>query len=245
MNLRSILALASALVMVGGFLGTALAPDGTQHAIPQGHARATGLTSVVHPIHPPLPSRVGHQRPTGHPSRLDPVTKAWKRVHSPGADLPGNSPVVSTVLRASSVHLFRKDTPSRSNLRKRILAEIGSDPGIHYHELLRRVGSGSGTLSYHLHQMERAGLVRSQRQGGRRLLFELRFQPKLPVAPRGTTGRVFNFIQQSPESSSLGVSRALGLLPSNASYHLHKLNDQGLVRATREGRFVLWSVAEL
>jgi predicted transcriptional regulator len=92
--------------------------------------------------------------------------------------------------------------------------------------------------------MERAGLVRSERRDGRRLFFEQGFRPEFAFAPRGTTGRVFNLLQQMPGCSSLEVSHALGLLPSDASYHLHKLSDAGLVRATREGRFVFWSLVD-
>ena len=55
--------------------------------------------------------------------------------------------------------------------RRRILRYLGDHPGVHFRGLLRDLGVGSGSLSYHLYVLEREGFVVPRRDGMYRRFF--------------------------------------------------------------------------
>lgn len=132
-------------------------------------------------------------------------------------------------------------TSRRPQHRERILAEIHDNPGIRYRELLRRTDCANGTLSYHLHRLERTKLIRSDEQDGRRVFF-----PQMTVVSRasrplgGTAGRILDHVRRNPGRTTQEVAECLGLLQSDASYHLHNLHSMGSLQPTRTGRSVHW-----
>lgn len=50
-------------------------------------------------------------------------------------------------------------------VRGQIYGVIKSKPGIHYSEIMRQIGIGNGTLSYHLHMLEKQGFIKSINDG--------------------------------------------------------------------------------
>ena len=55
--------------------------------------------------------------------------------------------------------------------RRQVLDYLGTHPGVHFRELLRSLPLGSGNLYYHLHVLEREGLIVARRDGMYRRFF--------------------------------------------------------------------------
>jgi DNA-binding MarR family transcriptional regulator len=146
----------------------------------------------------------------------------------------------SSIVAIGPPHGVRQTAPTRTELRRRILDTILESPGVHYRELLRRLNCANGTLSFHLHRMERAQLISHIEIGSRRLFYLNRTDPRVDSRLAGTLGRVLAHVRRTPGSSTQEVAHSLDLLPSDASYHLHNLRSMDLARATRVGRHVLW-----
>ncbi len=132
-------------------------------------------------------------------------------------------------------------------VRRHLLAAVEADPGIHFQELVRRVGVGRSSVDHHLRHLESRGLI------VRRLT-----QGYACFAPRGTDRRVLAgagairssgaravlaAIEAAPGASIADTARATGLERSTAHHHVQRLTEAGLVERRRDGRAVrLWRV---
>lgn len=131
---------------------------------------------------------------------------------------------------------IRREKLLEHPVRELIYTEIRSNPGIHYRELLRKLGIPNGSLAFHLHHLERAGYVRSRRARGRRHLFttDLQRSPdSFLVTDR--QGRILEFLQSRPGASERLIVKALGMSRSNVSYHIGVLRSLRLVETRRVG----------
>lgn len=121
------------------------------------------------------------------------------------------------------------------------MEEVQTQPGIHHRELLRRLRVSNGTLAYHLHQLERAGCIRSRRARGRKCLF---------VPPDGVdresilvTDRerdVLAILSEGKDAPLEELSRRVGLNAGSVAYHIDRLRSLGFVEARREGHALVF-----
>ncbi len=131
---------------------------------------------------------------------------------------------------------IRREKLLEHPIRELIYMEIRGNPGIHYRELLRRLGVPNGSLAFHLHHLERAGYVRSRRARGRRHLFSTELSPStgsLLVTDRQR--RILEFLDSRPGASERVIVKSLGMSRSNVSYHVGVLRSLGLVETRRVG----------
>ena len=66
--------------------------------------------------------------------------------------------------------------------RKALMSHVEGQPGIHFRDLLRLSGLGSGTVHYHLYVLEREGFITCRRDG-----VVKRFYPVLHGTPNTAT----------------------------------------------------------
>ncbi len=122
-------------------------------------------------------------------------------------------------------------------IRRRIYDEISRRPGIHFAEIVRRMGTTRGNLSFHLSRLERAGSVCSQWIRGRRRLFpagsEAGAQGLLVSQPQK---RILELLRIAPGVSQSHIGEVLGVCASTVTYHIRLLRLIGLVEIRREKR---------
>jgi predicted transcriptional regulator len=131
---------------------------------------------------------------------------------------------------------IRREKLLEHPVRELIYTEIRSNPGIHYRELLRKLGMPNGSLAFHFHHLERAGYIRSRRARGRRHLFSTELLPSTDsflVTDRQR--RILEFLRSRPGASERLIVKSLGMSRSNVSYHIGVLRSLGLVRTRRVG----------
>jgi predicted transcriptional regulator len=130
-------------------------------------------------------------------------------------------------------------------VRQRVLETIRAGPGVCIGEVRDRTGVAWGTAVYHLHRLERTGVVVSVRQKGARRYFAAntpvsRHRGDIAALAHPTAQRIAQLVHQRPGIDQSGVCRALGLLNPAASKHLGRLQALGLVAAERAGRSRLY-----
>jgi predicted transcriptional regulator len=128
-----------------------------------------------------------------------------------------------------------------------LLKLIEREPGIRYRELLRSTGFANGVLTYHLSALERASVIRVDRQ-------QARITRYYPVNVPESESQVLGYIRHEPirEIVSFILSQDMctfaeivehtGKAPSTVSAHLKRLKD-ACILSVRYGEYQLYSLA--
>jgi predicted transcriptional regulator len=138
------------------------------------------------------------------------------------------------------------DRQSREKLlahfvRGRVYQIIQYEPGVHLSELQRKVGVARGVCAYHLHALEKAGLIKASRDG-----MYLRFTAtKVPVDTETYAltedERVFlHAVEESPGITERELVASLGRSAPAVSRTVKKLSQSGYLEGRREGTEVGW-----
>lgn len=131
--------------------------------------------------------------------------------------------------------------------RERVYAWVADHPGTSFMEVLQAVTRYVGATAYHLHVLERAGLVRSARTGRRRRYW---------VTGQATDPQqVANAWAQQPHVPTLlALARrgtvcteagpAIGRTRQTATWHLQRLARAGILTEERDGRWRVFRLKE-
>jgi len=126
--------------------------------------------------------------------------------------------------------------------RQRIVDAVHANPGTHHRELQRNLQVSNGTLAYHIHRLERAGLLRSFEASGRKCHYipgdvADQKRPHVTVCERVLLAAL-------SELHSAGIhelGQVVGLKAASVAYHIGKLRSQGVVEARRHGHIIMLS----
>jgi len=133
--------------------------------------------------------------------------------------------------------------------RRRIYRAIKRSPGIHFRELLKRLGIVVGELQYHLDWLVRKGIIRMERDEGFTRYFPKDFvldeqdREIMRHLWRRTTRKIIIWLLQNPCSTLTEISKAINRSPSTTSWHLDKLVRAGLV-VRRKERTTFFTIRE-
>jgi len=129
-------------------------------------------------------------------------------------------------------------------LRADIVQVVGSQPGIHFQELVRRMDKGRGTMEHHLRKLVDGGLLVPQTSSGFTCYFpkgkvDRSVMAAAPVLKSDGARVVLQTIHDNPGIAAQDVAERTGLTPSTVNYHLKRLTQVGLANGQRNGRFLL------
>lgn len=124
-------------------------------------------------------------------------------------------------------------------VRGQIYGFIKTNPGVHYNQILRKVGVKNGTLSYHLGVLEKTELIQSRREG----LKYRAFYPTGMNFPKAERFRltdlqiqVIGSIRSQPGMTQKEIARLLGQKPQTINYNIKVLDQAGLISVVKAGR---------
>lgn len=124
-------------------------------------------------------------------------------------------------------------------VRGQIYGFIKTNPGVHYNQILRKVGVKNGTLSYHLGVLEKTELIQSRREG---LKYRV-FYPTGMNFPKSERFRLTDFqiqiidsLKRHPGLTQKELARLLGQKPQTINYNIKVLDQAGLVSVEKNGR---------
>jgi DNA-binding transcriptional ArsR family regulator len=127
-----------------------------------------------------------------------------------------------------------------ANIRVLLMKHIEQTPGIRYRELLRLTGLVNGVLSYHLSVLERANVIKVNR--------ESRITRYYPVNVSDKESAILKFVRHEPIRQILlfilehdmctfnEIVDQAGKAPSTVSSHLRRLREAGIV-LVRHGEY--------
>jgi predicted transcriptional regulator len=124
--------------------------------------------------------------------------------------------------------------------RRKVYEAVRKYAGAHYREIERRCGLPAGTVRYHLDYLVRFGLIKEEREGN-----NLRYFPKasgagdvrlLGLLRQESVRRILLSILADKDRTHEEIAQAVGLSPSTTTWHLKRLEEQGVVQETKKGR---------
>ncbi|HXV46532.1 MAG TPA: ArsR family transcriptional regulator [Nitrososphaera sp.] len=128
-----------------------------------------------------------------------------------------------------------------------LLQHIEENPGIRYRELLRMMGLANGVLTYHLAALEKADMIKVDRQP--------RMTRYYPISISDSESVILKFVRHEPvrQIILLILDHDLCMFneivdhtkkaPSTVSSHLKRLNEAGIV-TVRYGEYQLYRLAD-
>lgn len=134
------------------------------------------------------------------------------------------------------------------DIRRKIYDCIKKSPGIHFREIQRRVGIATGSADYHLHFLQRHGLLRSEKSG--RFLryyvtdttYEKQEKDILNILHHETFRHILIYLLENRKSNALKIADKLGYTPSSLSWYLKHLLEKDVLKKNKKGRFRFYSI---
>lgn len=132
--------------------------------------------------------------------------------------------------------------------RRKIFDVISQFPGLHFREVQRRTGIGTGALEYHVGVLEKAGVVKVEKKW-----FGLRLYPigisdgesaVLSLLRHENYRNTLLFLLNNPRASQGQIANFLRLSPPTMSWYLKRLLEMQVVKAEREGRETRYSILD-
>ena len=157
-----------------------------------------------------------------------------------------SSETFSYSVRPMAVLLFsrkKKEEVLDNFIRGQLYGYIVDSPGINLGELMKKVTRASGTVVYHLRTLERDGLIRSYRDGLRRLFFP--GSMKIPEEFMELTELqriIFKLIKERPGISQREIASRMEMSPAKVHRNVHGLESKGFIRIEKGRRTRLYLV---
>jgi len=124
--------------------------------------------------------------------------------------------------------------------RGRVYQYIEINPGEHYNQIRRDLSLPNGSLVHHLGVLEKAGEIKSRKDGRFRRFYTRGTQ--IPESNGGelteVQGRISDTVKDLPGVTQKELASLLGVHQSSISYQMRKLEERGFVRTERKGRKV-------
>jgi DNA-binding transcriptional ArsR family regulator len=229
--------------------------DGALDTVPLLPARADADASGAPASAAPLaPVYVGHDAP----APAAPATPA--RALAAVAAVTAAAPVAASgalwerlrrlALAAALYTRIAKERLLDHGGREKLLVAIREHPGAPVTDLSVHAGIPRNTAVYHLHRLEREGLVSSTKNGRMRLYFapgaldQRQRAPAIAVLRNPVTQRVAAEVGASPGLDQRALCARMGLAPSLAHWHATRLVEAGVMTRERDGRHVRYYPAE-
>lgn len=129
--------------------------------------------------------------------------------------------------------------PLENETRARIYDLVRDSPGMYYAQLAEETDVTVETVRYHCRILADEGLVERRKLRGRQRLYPVTMgddDPELAAAIADSAASdVLSAIERREPTTLSSVAEAIGCAPSTVSYHLDRLEEDGLVSRERDG----------
>ena len=130
--------------------------------------------------------------------------------------------------------------------RREIYEVVKEFAGCHFREIGRKSRLPTGTVAYHLAYLVKHGLIKEEKYENKVRYFPREFQSSnkklLGLLRQKTIRNIILFIATHPNSNHERIVRSVNISPSTVSWHIKKLEYQGIIRFTKIGRKTFYNL---
>ncbi len=138
-------------------------------------------------------------------------------------------------------------TEAAADSKVLLMNQIEQTPGIRYRELLRLTGLVNGVLTYHLAALEKANVIKVDRESRITRYYPVNVSEKesaiLKFVRHEPIRQIVLFILEHDMSTFNEIVNHTGKAPSTVSSHLKRLKDAGII-SVRYGEYHLYRLVE-
>lgn len=124
--------------------------------------------------------------------------------------------------------------------RKKIYLVIKEFAGSHFREIQRKSELAVGSVQHHLHSLVKSGLIREVKKGNNIVYFPREFESGntilLGLLRQESIRKIILFVMTNKGCNHEQIVKYVNLSPSTISWHLKKLQQEGIVKADKQGR---------
>lgn len=144
---------------------------------------------------------------------------------------------------------MKKEDTLALETRRDIYDLIVRYPGLHEREIARRMDISLSTIDYHLHYMEKRGLIVVKKDGRYTRYFAAKkvgMQDKkiISLLRQKSPRQIVLYLLEHPGAIHKDICDAVGKSPSTISFHLKKLVKAGVVEGVSLGRKTAYKVVD-
>lgn len=124
-------------------------------------------------------------------------------------------------------------------VRGQIYGFIKANPGVHYNQIMRNLDMKNGTLSYHLHMLEKTGMIKSRKERLRYRAFYptgMKFPEKERYRLTELQMGIIETIRENEGINQREIAKKLNEKHQTINYNVKVLQQVGLIRLRRVGR---------
>jgi predicted transcriptional regulator len=134
---------------------------------------------------------------------------------------------------------IKKDDALDSFVRGRIYGFIEANPGTHYTEIMKQIGVGNGTLSHHLHMLEKMDMIKSRREGVRYRAFYvtgMQFPQSSRYRLTELQAEIIKIVTDHEGISQKEIRKLIRKNKTTVNYNIKTLERNGVLRLEKIGR---------
>ncbi len=124
--------------------------------------------------------------------------------------------------------------------RKKIYLAVKKFAGSHFREIQRKSGLSVGSVQHHLHSLVKSGLIREVKKNNNIVYFPREFESGntvlLGLLRQESIRKIILIIMLNKNCNHEQIVKHANLSPSTISWHLKKLQQEGIVKADKQGR---------
>lgn len=124
-------------------------------------------------------------------------------------------------------------------VRGKIYGYIKGNPGVHYNQIIRDLDVKNGTLSYHVHILEKMGIIKSRKEGLRYRAFyptNMNFPEQERNRFTDLQIKILKKIRENRGVNQKEIAKTLNEKHQTISYNIRVLQKAGLVDLFKKGR---------
>jgi len=135
-------------------------------------------------------------------------------------------------------------------LRRELYQLVCETPGSYFYEIVSALAAPQGTLSWHLRMLEKDGLIKSAKFGGKRLYFPKMLRSEsaekaFAILKNNTAAKVFDHIINNPGCYQTEIAETLSIHHDTVRHHITRLAEAHLIEIIRDGRTVRYYPGDL
>lgn len=147
--------------------------------------------------------------------------------------------------------------PLEQTVRRDVYEHVKDYPGLHLSQIARGVDLTTNHVKYHLRVLEKNDLVTSIRQDGYWRFFPKENgtpltretvdhgdKPVLSLLRKPVPLQITLHLLDQGEANNKRIAEAVGVSPSTSHYHLGTMQEAGMLEDRREGRSVVYELAD-
>ena len=133
----------------------------------------------------------------------------------------------------------QKDDVLDQFVRGEIYGYVKTNPGATYNEIMQKLGLKNGTLSYHLHMLEKMEMIKSRLEGIRYRAFYptgMRFPEEEQYRLTELQLRILKTVKENEGITQREIAKKLDRKPQTINYNVRVLQQAGLLKVRKLGR---------